>query len=147
MRLSFVLERAGYRTVPVPASQILDDEKLIGLVSHKLVGHQAGLGWIGKNALLITPQVGPRLRLGTVLTDAPLIPGTPMDDQCGDCRACVDACPPKALLGRNFHAEDERAARVKVDMCEAYRHHLKKNVTGVQACGMCLYACPVGRRY
>jgi epoxyqueuosine reductase len=58
----------------------------------------AGFGNFGKNALIINPDVGPWLRLGAVLTNADLVANEPFEkDLCGDCCACVDACPVNAL--------------------------------------------------
>ena len=67
-----VLDKAGFQCFIVPSSQTVDRARLTGVFSHKLAAHLAGLGWIGKSALLITPEHGPRVRWGTVLTDAPL---------------------------------------------------------------------------
>jgi epoxyqueuosine reductase QueG len=71
-RLSSLLQSEGCRALPVPASQTVDDERLCDVFSHKMAAHLAGLGWIGKNCMLITPEVGPRVRWATVLTDAEL---------------------------------------------------------------------------
>jgi ferredoxin len=62
---------------------------------YKAIGNFAGLGWIGKNHLLVTPDRGPRVALGAVLTDAPLpvTANTSMPRQCGSCRRCIDICP------------------------------------------------------
>ncbi|MFX0116548.1 MAG: epoxyqueuosine reductase, partial [Candidatus Hodarchaeota archaeon] len=68
------LQSKGYKSLPVPASQKYDPVELKGDISHKMVATCAGMGWIGKNALLVTPQYGPRVRLVSVLTDAPLDP-------------------------------------------------------------------------
>ena len=87
---------------PIPASQRNGRDRMQSIFSHRMAAHLAGLGWIGKNCCLITPIAGPRVRLVTVLTDAPLPPGSPMDSRCGDCTACVDACPPHAIKGRAF---------------------------------------------
>ena len=68
--------------------------------SVKEAARRAGLGWIGKNNLLITPGFGPRLSMSGILVDAPLDDGIPMDkSHCGDCRKCVDACLFKVLSG------------------------------------------------
>lgn len=62
---------------------------------HKAVACRAGLGWIGKNNLLTTPDFGGAVRLCTVVTDAPLPTAEPiLSSRCGSCRVCVDAAPP-----------------------------------------------------
>jgi len=71
-KTSLKLQKDGFRSLPIPASQILDRENYPGTISHKAVARMAGLGWQGKSLLIITPQYGPRVRLVTVLVDAPL---------------------------------------------------------------------------
>lgn len=145
LRVGTVLEEQGYRILTVPTSQRLDQENLLGLFSHKLAAHLAGLGWIGKSCLLVTPEVGPRARWVTVLTDAPLEAGSPLSNQCGDCQRCVEACPSQAFTGRPFDPGEPREARFDVYRCENYRANLRDEVTGVRTCGMCVYVCPYGR--
>ena len=72
-KTSLYLQGRGYSSLPVPASQLTDKKGLYGAISHKAVGRMAGLGWQGKNLLLITPKYGSRVRLVTVLTKAPLV--------------------------------------------------------------------------
>ena len=72
--ISGYLQQAGYKALPIPASERVDDERICSLFSHKLAAHLAGLGWIGKSCLLINPEVGPRARWATVLVGAPLEP-------------------------------------------------------------------------
>ncbi|HDR14014.1 MAG TPA: epoxyqueuosine reductase [Desulfobacteraceae bacterium] len=146
LRVSVILNDAGFQTLLIPASQTLDTENGIGLFSHKLAAHLAGLGWIGPSCLLITPEFGPRIRLITVLTDASLETGKPLQNRCGDCRQCVDACPPNAFSGRIFSPEEPRDVRFNVKRCMGYRANLQKNVTGARVCGMCVYVCPYGRK-
>ena len=146
-RLSDVVQRAGYRAFPIPASQIVDEERQIGLFSHKMAAHLAGLGWIGKNCLLITPEVGPRVRWATILTDAPLkISGEPVLERCGECVECVEICPVRAFTGRSFYAEEPREARFDALKCHRYFQKLEENDLKPGVCGMCLYICPYGRQ-
>jgi epoxyqueuosine reductase len=144
--LCSMLQREGNRAFPVPASKRADDERICAVFSHKLAAHLAGLGWIGKSCLLITPQAGPRVRWATVLTDAPLEPtGQPMGEQCGDCLECVNICPVGAFTGRPFREDELREARYDARECERYHKELEK-MTGLGVCGMCLYVCPHGRQ-
>jgi epoxyqueuosine reductase len=73
----------GFRALPVPGSTPYDFDKLKGFFSHKLAAHLAGVGWIGKSCLLLTERFGPRVRFVSVLTDAPLQTGSPLDRPCG----------------------------------------------------------------
>ena len=144
-RLASSLQREGYRAFPVRASQTVDEERLLGLFSHKLAAHLAGLGWIGKSCLLVTPQVGPRVRWASILTDAPLLAGEPQAQRCGGCRDCVEACPPHAFTGMNFRMDEPREARFDVFKCQEY-FNLRKDQMATSACGMCVYICPHGRK-
>jgi len=144
-RLSALLQRNGYRALPMPASQTADTTRLRGIFSNKLAGSLAGLGWIGRSCLLVTPQAGPRVRWASVLTTAPLEPtGRPIQPGCGDCRECVDACPVSAFTGRLFSPEEPRELRFDVHKCKAYLDSMEKT-RGLSVCGMCLYACPRGK--
>ncbi len=106
-RLYSYLQNRGFKAMPIPASQIVDDERLCGVFTHKLAAHLAGLGWIGKSCLLVTPEAGPRVRWATVLTDAPLLEtGKRLPENCGECMKCVDICPVDAFTGRAFKESD-----------------------------------------
>ena len=142
-RTSSVLQNAGHKAFPIPASQILDTQKLIGRFSHKIAAHLAGLGWIGRSCLLVTPQFGPRVRWATVLTDAPLTTGKPMAPRCGKCSKCVELCPVSAFTGRPFSEDEPRSARFDVAKCQQNFDEVEKEV-GVRVCGLCVYACPHG---
>lgn len=144
-RLSSVLQKKGYRAYPVPAAKRVDDERICAIFSHKLAAHLAGLGWIGKSCLLITPAAGPRVRLATVLTDAPLVPsGQPMKEQCGGCQECIQVCPVGAITGRPFREDEPREARYDAHKCQSY-HKVLECKLDIGVCGMCLYVCPHGR--
>jgi epoxyqueuosine reductase len=135
-RVSRWISDKGFAAFPVPGSTPYNFQKLEGIVSHKLAAHLAGLGWIGKSCLLLTDSFGPRVRFVTVLTDAPLQTGSPIDKPCGKCRVCIDACPVRAFTGTEFRAEDPRQARFDVFKCSEYRKE--------HPCGLCVSTCPQG---
>jgi epoxyqueuosine reductase QueG len=146
LRVTNMLRRDGFDAFPVPASKRTDDRQISGIFSQKLAANLAGLGWIGKSCLLITPDNGPRVRWVSVLTDAPLTPtGIPMKPHCGECTACVDICPRHAFTGRLFHPDEPREARFDAAACDQYFREMEKE-NGVAVCGLCLYICPHGRK-
>lgn len=132
------LKERGFKTLPIPGSTPYNFEKLEGIFSHKLAAHLAGLGWIGKNCMLLTERFGPRVRFVTVLTDASLLTGSVMDKPCGQCHVCVDACPVKAFTGREFRADEPREMRFEAFKCSEYRRE--------HPCGICVSSCPMGSR-
>jgi epoxyqueuosine reductase len=145
-RVSSRLQRDGYLALPVPASERVDDERICASFSHKLAAHLAGLGWIGKNCMLITPQAGPRIRFTTILTNAPLAAsGSPMAERCGECRQCVDLCPQGAFTGRPFREDEPRELRFDAGKCDRYMKAMQA-ASGLSVCGLCLYACPYGMK-
>lgn len=145
-RLSSVLQRERCSALPIPASQQVDDERLCAVFSHKLGAHLAGLGWIGKSCLLITPEMGPRVRWATILTDAPLRKiGERTNEGCGDCMECVDICPVKAFTGRAFREKEPREARYDARKCDRYFAKMSEKDAELAVCGLCLYICPYGR--
>lgn len=124
----------GYRALPVPASQVVDWERNLGHLSHKAVAVQAGLGWIGKSALFVHPEHRARLRLATVLTDMPLETASPRTDlSCGQCRACIEACPAGAISETGYD-RDKCAGKL--------REFSRMPGIGQSICGVCVKACP-----
>ena len=72
LRLTNFIQEAGYDALPVPASQVIDRENQTGHLSHRQIASLAGIGWIGRNNLLVTSKFGAGVRLATILTDFPL---------------------------------------------------------------------------
>lgn len=148
-RIASAIQKAGFRSLPVPSSRRFDNERICAIFSNKMAAHLAGLGWIGKSCLLVTPDAGPRTRWGTILTDAPLeATGAPMEQRCGECRECVDICPQKAFTGHPFRSDEEREVRYDARKCDAFFNELKAATGSNDAvCGLCLYVCPHGRKH
>ena len=145
--LSSLLQQRGFRAFPVPAAKRIDDERICAVFSHKLAAHLAGLGWIGKNCLLINPQVGPRVRWVSVLTDAPVqVTRELMAEQCGTCHECVAICPVHAFTGRPFREGEPREVRYDASKCDRYFEEMRQKQPGLEVCGLCVYVCPYGRK-
>ena len=148
-RIANYLERNGWRAYPVPASQSVYQDPLAALISHKLVARAAGLGWIGKNGLFLTPREGPRVRLASILTDAPLETAQPMESACHNCLICQSACPAGAIKGHEFREQEADYERLDPAKCFDFMENRKKQ-WGIEiercVCGLCVAVCPFGKR-
>jgi epoxyqueuosine reductase QueG len=145
LQVAIALEKEGFRSFPVPASQRVTDDRLAGIFSHRMAAHLSGLGWIGKNSSLITREYGPRLRLVTILTDAPLETDEPFEgDLCGECTKCVLACPSGAVVGNPFREDDPLEKRFIGQLCDVHLSRVR-NTFGKRICGKCLASCPYGK--
>jgi epoxyqueuosine reductase QueG len=128
------IQTKGYAAMPIPASQILDWERQKGHLPHKEIGRLAGLGWIGRNNLLVNKSFGSQFRLCTVLTNIPLPADKPTRDNCGRCRACVVVCPAQAIK--------QSPAEFRYLQCLAKLKQFQKERLAEQyICGVCVRAC------
>ncbi len=138
LKLASFLQDAGHEAFPVPASQVLDWENQTGHLPHKQIAEKAGLGWWGKNNLIINPRFGPRVRYATVLTSMELPSGNPVACACSSCRACVEICPARAL--------GEKAGDYNRDAClNKLKEFSRERKIGHYICGLCIKACPAGK--
>jgi epoxyqueuosine reductase QueG len=128
------IQKQGFRSLAIAASQILDWEKQRAHLSHKHVARAAGLGWFGRNNLLVNPELGARFRLVTALTDMPLEPDAPLDRDCGPCHACAPACPGGAI-------KDTREAFGHLACFETLKGFRRKGYTTQFICGLCVRDC------
>jgi len=148
-RTARMLQDMGGYSLPIPASQVLDRQKWMGAISHKAVARMAGLGWQGKNLLLINKKFGSRVRLVTVLTDALLDADKPIKNRCDTCTACQDACPVDAIKGVNTtdHYRDREEALFFARCAEKLtKEFAKLPDVGAPICGICIRACPYGKK-
>lgn len=147
-KTAVAFQKEGFHSLPIPASMVLDRENWHAAISHKAVARMAGLGWQGKNLLLITPQFGSRVRLVTVLTAAPLVIDAPVRNRCGACMLCRDSCPAKAIRGVNTtdHYKDRNEA-LHFSRCvnKLTTEYAALPGIGDSICGVCIKVCPFGR--
>ncbi len=142
--LVLLLENQGFMAFPVGASQSLPGkDEYRGVFQHRTAARIAGLGYIGKNGSLITATHGPRVRLGTVLTNyQPKAYNRPIDNRCGACNACVKACPAMALYGKEWSIEQPIETRLDVRACSEHMHRAYQSIGRGVVCGLCQTACP-----
>jgi epoxyqueuosine reductase QueG len=144
LRLTSVLEAKGFQAFPIPSSQRTGQTRLESIFPHRLGACLAGLGWIGKSGCLVNESLGPRLRIGTVLTDAPLPPDRPVTVRCGECTLCRDACPAGAIKGKLFTPDTPISERLEPERCNHYQDKVRDRF-GKRVCGICLAVCPFGK--
>jgi epoxyqueuosine reductase QueG len=132
--ISSTIQELGFQALPLPASQIVDWEKQRAHVSHKKIGYLGGLGWIGRNNLLVNPKLGSRFRLVTVLTNMPLETDKPMEADCGTCRRCLSSCPAQAIK-LNQEDFDHQSCFEKL------KEFRKAGIVSQYICGVCVKAC------
>jgi epoxyqueuosine reductase QueG len=145
--LTRALNRTGHQAWALPSSTRSDPVNIRGDFQHKTAATRAGLGWVGKNCQLLTKPWGPWVRLGTVLTDAPLEPAEPIEKSlCGKCTKCIEACPAEALKGGNWRPGVERDVILDAWACDRYKKTHFHKFHGGHNCGICTQACPVGQK-
>ena len=134
-RIASEIEKAGYLALPIPASQIVDWQNQKAHLSHKRIAEVAGLGWIGRNNLLVTPEYGAQIRLVTILTDMPLsaVSGQ-RSAECDDCFECIKVCPAQAIKERKQDFDH-------IKCFEKLKEFQKKGYSSQYICGVCVKAC------
>jgi len=118
-----------------------------GAVLERMWAARAGIGWVGKNALVLNKDMGSWFFLGAILTTLPLPPDEPALDQCGSCALCIEACPTQAIVAPRL--VDSRLCisyhtiELRGDVPEQHRAAAGAWVFG---CDDCQDACPWNRR-
>lgn len=135
LKLSNYIQRIGFYALPIPASQILDWQNQRAHLSHKKIGFLAGIGWIGRNNLLVNKKLGSQFRLVTILTDIPLKTGKPTKENCQECRICVNICPAQAIKDNPLDFDHVKCfAKLK--------EFQKQRLVDQYICGICVKVCP-----
>lgn len=113
-----------------------------GALVDRAVAERAGIGWSGKNCSIITPEFGSYVYLGELITNVPFSPDKPMEDECGECRLCLDVCPTGALIqGGQLDAQRCIAflTQTKGTLPDEFRNHIGNRLYG---CDTCQTVCP-----
>lgn len=137
-RLKLLTEWLEERVEGVRIESMVDTGALVD----RAVAERAGIGWSGKNCSIITPEFGSYVYLGELITNIPFAPDTPMEDECGDCRLCLDVCPTGALI-EGGQLDSQRCiaflTQTKVSLPDEFRAHIGNRLYG---CDTCQTVCP-----
>lgn len=140
--LAAFIQNLGFKAVALPTHHV---------VLQIPIAMQAGLGEQGRNGLLITPEFGPRVKIGSLVTDLPLVADLPIDfgvtEFCTTCKQCARMCPAQALPYGDRSAEPNNASnnagelkwRVNAEECGLYWAHVRGG------CMVCVASCPYNK--
>lgn len=117
-----------------------------GELSDRAVAERAGIGWSAKNTNIITPEFGSYVYLGEMITNIPFRFDEPMEDQCGDCRLCIDSCPTGAIVEAgqlNAQRCISFLTQTKGFLPDEFRGKIGNRLYG---CDTCQTVCPKNKR-
>lgn len=150
LKASEIIRDAGFNAFPKTRDNVsINYKDHSTMLPHKTVATRAGLGWIGKCALLVTEEYGSAIRISTVLTDAPLDASNPINEsRCGACDNCARNCPAEALNGDLWFAGVERESFYDALACRNKAVERTWKVSpGETHCGLCILVCPKTMAY
>ena len=123
-KMAKFLRRRGWNALYLPSGK-QDPRFRTAPFYHMPAMHLAGLGTLGQNCSILTPEFGPRVFVTSIITDCPLSAGKPMaEEMCDHCDLCVDSCPAGAIDGVGWK---------NPFACASYG-----------CCGTCIAICPIG---
>jgi epoxyqueuosine reductase len=122
-----------------------------GPINERVLAKHAGLGWLGKNTLLLNERIGSFFFLGVILTTLDLLPtlgisDLPSADRCGTCRKCIDACPTDALVEPYVMDARKCISYLTIELREAIPDQLREPMgQHIFGCDICQDVCPWNR--
>jgi epoxyqueuosine reductase len=107
---------------------------------------KSGIGWIGKNSLLLNKQMGSFFFLAELILDLELEPDGPTKDYCGTCTACIDACPTDAIVGEGVIDSNKCISYLTIELKDSIPQEFKGKMDNwIFGCDVCQDVCPWNR--
>ena len=107
---------------------------------------KSGIGWTGKNSLLLNKQMGSFFFLAELILDLELEPDSPIKDYCGTCTACIDACPTEAIIGDRVIDSNRCISYLTIELKESISPEFEEKMDNwVFGCDICQDVCPWNR--
>lgn len=137
-----------YLAYPMLSNNLhVNQRKRKAYLPHKTVAYLSGLGWVGKNSLFVTKQYGSAVKMATVLTNAELDVGTPMQhSRCGSCTKCMDICDINEISGTHWNVQE--GSPQSAYQCK----EISKGLNSIKdidksICSQCMIICPWTQAY
>jgi len=143
------LQQKGFKALAQATTSVKEFGNYRTVLPHKSFATRAGIGWIGKCALLVTKEFGSAIRISSILTNAPLKVADPINyAKCNSCNVCVNACPAGAASGDEWNVTKDRDEFFNPVLCRT-QARLRAAKIGIEAtiCGKCIQVCPYTQRY
>jgi epoxyqueuosine reductase len=138
-RLAAFVRSLGTEESPVRARPLCDEEPVL----ERAWAVRAGLGFLGKNGLLIAPGIGSMVLLGEVVTTLELEPDAPMNERCGTCTRCLTACPTDAFVEPRVLDARRCVSYLTIEHRSAIAPELRRGVGAhLFGCDDCQTVCP-----
>ncbi|MBI2305114.1 MAG: tRNA epoxyqueuosine(34) reductase QueG [Chloroflexi bacterium] len=116
-------------------------------LAERAVAHRAGVGWFGKNSNIFVPQKGSWVFLGEIISNVEMAPDQPLAKSCGNCRACIQACPTGAITAPYAVENDRCISFLTIELKGSLPRPLRPLMGDwIFGCDVCQEVCPVNRR-
>ena len=117
-----------------------------GPIMERQWAQKAGLGWLGKNGLLLNQSMGSYFFLAELIIDLELEPDASVKDHCGTCTACIDACPTEAIIAPGVLNASRCISYLTIELKESIPNEFSDRMEGwVFGCDVCQEVCPWNR--
>lgn len=130
----------------IPQESQTNEKDLCAPFSYKFGAVNAGMGWIGKNGVLVSKVFGPRVRIDAIIADINIPAVEPVKNSfCNtNCNKCIEACPYKALKNNLWEYNVHRNELIDYKLCNEKRSEFISLKNRKNSCGLCIVSCPIG---